>query len=61
MAMSHKTCMEQAEIIDTFGMYQDTEVLRKVYEQDIEEFALLQYDVIPLDWPESEHKYTVIA
>src|SRR4051812_37647370 len=22
MAKSHKTCMEQAEIIDTFGMYQ---------------------------------------
>ena len=22
MAMSHKTCMEQAEIIDTFGTYQ---------------------------------------
>ena len=21
MAKSHKTCMEQAEIIDTFGMY----------------------------------------
>ena len=33
MAKSHKTCMDQAEIIDTFGMYQTPIriVLRKFY------------------------------
>ena len=35
MAKSHKTCMEQAEIIDTFGMYQ---LLTTIQKQCIEKF-----------------------
>ena len=40
MAKSHKTCMEQAEIIDTFGMYQ----IALVYEDSdlVDQFELLR-------------------
>ena len=31
MAKSHKTCMEQAEIIDTFGTYQILTLVRRTH------------------------------
>src|SRR4051812_35125977 len=59
MAKSHKSCMEQAEIIDTFGLYQGSRSLRKVLDKSSIETSMTMKTTNTFDVPWIGHPFNI--